>query len=128
VLGRPAVPRLSGPRRRLGRRANWTLGHWLNGRAGIAPLPELIAALAQRAGAAIDPGEAGGAIVGYVIDRPMRLRDALAPLLEAFALEPVERQDGVVLAGRSGLAALTLGDDDLAWPEDRARRSPPCGP
>jgi hypothetical protein len=99
---------------------NWTLGHWLNGRAGIAPLPELVAALAQRAGATIDPGEAGGAVVGYVVDRPMRLRDALAPLLEAFALDPVERQDGVALAGRSGAAALTLGDDDLAWPEDRA--------
>jgi hypothetical protein len=99
---------------------NWTLGHWLNGRAGIAPLPELVAALADRAGVAIDPGEAGGSIVGYVIDRPMRLRDALAPLLEAFALDPVERQDGVVLAGRTGVAALALGDDDLAWPEDRA--------
>jgi hypothetical protein len=99
---------------------NWTLGHWLNGRAGIAPLPELIAALAQRAGVAVDPGEAGGSIIGYVIDRPMRLRDALAPLLEAFALDPVERRDGVVLAGRSGVAAIALGDDDLAWPEDRA--------
>jgi hypothetical protein len=98
---------------------NWTLGHWLNGRAGIAPLPELITALAARAGVAVDPGEAGGSVVGYVIDRPMRLRDALAPLLEAFALDPVERGGGVALAGRSGLAALSLGDDDLAWPEDR---------
>ena len=98
---------------------NWTLGHWLNGRAGIAPLPELVTALARRAGVTIDPGEAGGAIVGYVIDRPMRLRDALGPLLAAFALDPVERGDGVVLAGRSGVAAVTLDDDDLAWPEDR---------
>ena len=98
---------------------NWTLGHWLNGRAGIAPLPELIAALADRAGVALDPGEAGGSVVGYVVDRPMRLRDALAPLLEAFALDPVERRDGVTLAGRSGPAALAFGDDDLAWPEDR---------
>ncbi|MBC7668823.1 MAG: glycoside hydrolase/phage tail family protein [Gemmatimonadaceae bacterium] len=98
---------------------NWTLGHWLNGRAGIAPLPELIAALADRAGVTLDPGEAGGSVVGYVVDRPMRLRDALAPLLGAFALDAVERQDGVVLAGRCGPPALTLGDDDLAWPEDR---------
>jgi hypothetical protein len=98
---------------------NWTLGHWLNGRSGIAPVPELIAALADRAGVTLDPGEAGGSIVGYVIDRPMRLRDALAPLLEAFALDPVERPDGVALAGRSGPAALALGDDDLAWPDDR---------
>jgi len=98
---------------------NWTLGHWLNGRAGIAPLPELVTALAERAGVVLDPGEAGGSVVGYVIDRPMRLRDALAPLLEAFALDAVERRDGVTLASRSGAAALALGDDDLAWPEDR---------
>jgi hypothetical protein len=98
---------------------NWTLGHWLNGRAGIAPLPELVAALAERAGVVLDPGEAGGSVVGYVVDRPMRLRDALAPLLEAFALDAVERREGVTLAGRSGAATLALGDDDLAWPEDR---------
>ncbi|MGR4865194.1 baseplate multidomain protein megatron [Caulobacter sp. LARHSG274] len=98
---------------------NWTLGHWLNGRAGIAPLPELIAALAERAGVALDPGEAGGSVVGYVVDRPMRLRDALAPLLEAFALDAVERQDGISLAARGGKPALTLGGDDLAWPDDR---------
>lgn len=98
---------------------NWTLGHWLNGRAGIAPLAELVAALAERAGVALDPGEAGGSVVGYVVDRPMRLRDALGPLLEAFALDAVERRDGVALAGRSGAPVLALADDDLAWPEDR---------
>ncbi|MBO9709143.1 MAG: glycoside hydrolase/phage tail family protein [Caulobacter sp.] len=99
---------------------NWTLGHWLNGRAGIAPLPELVAALAERAGVALDPGEAGGAVVGYVADRPMSLGEALGPLLEAFALDPVERAGGVRLAARTGTAALALGEDDLAWPEDEA--------
>jgi hypothetical protein len=48
---------------------NWTLGHWLNGRAGIAPLPELIAALAQRAGVAVDPGR-GRRFDRRLCDRP----------------------------------------------------------
>ncbi|WP_297516170.1 glycoside hydrolase TIM-barrel-like domain-containing protein, partial [uncultured Caulobacter sp.] len=97
---------------------NWTLGHWLTGRAGIAPLPELIQALGARAGVTIDPGEASGAVAGYVLDRPMRLRDALSPLTEAFALDPVERGDHVRMVSRSGLAVAALGDEDLVLPED----------
>jgi hypothetical protein len=98
---------------------NWSLGHWLNGRMGVAPLAALIQALAGRADVQIDPGEAGGAVVGYVVDRPMRLRDALAPLTAAFGLDAVERGQGARIVARSGLAATTLGDADLAWPEDR---------
>ncbi|MET3667878.1 glycoside hydrolase/phage tail family protein [Caulobacter sp. 1776] len=97
---------------------NWVLGHWLTGRAGIAPLPELIQALGARAGVTIDPGEAGGAVGGYVVDRPMRLRDALAPLTEAFALDPAERGDHVRMLSRSGRPVATLGGDDLARPDD----------
>jgi len=97
---------------------SWVLGHWLTGRAGIAPLPELIEALGARAGVAIDPGEAGGTVGGYVVDRPMRLRDALAPLTEAFALDPVERGDHVKMLARAGVAVTALTEDDLALPDD----------
>ncbi len=97
---------------------NWLLGHWLTGRAGVAPLPELIQALGARAGVRIDPGEAGGSVGGYVVDRPMRLRDALSPLTEAFALDPVERGDHVRIASRSGRTSGALTDDDLVLPED----------
>ncbi|WP_241736145.1 glycoside hydrolase TIM-barrel-like domain-containing protein [Caulobacter sp. RHG1] len=97
---------------------NWLLGHWLTGRAGVAPLPELIQALGARAGVRIDPGEAGGSVGGYVVDRPMRLRDALSPLTEAFALDPVERGDHVRMASRSGRTSGALTDDDLVLPED----------
>ena len=97
---------------------NWVLGHWLTGRAGIAPLPELIQALGARAGVTIDPGEAGGAVGGYVVDRPMRVRDALSPLTEAFALDPVERGDHVKMLSRSGRAVAALAGDDLALPDD----------
>ena len=99
---------------------NWVLGHWLTGRAGIAPLPELIQALGARAGVTIDPGEAGGAVGGYVVDRPMRLRDALSPLTEAFALDPVERGDRVKILARAGRPTAALVEDDLALPDDGA--------
>lgn len=100
--------------------AAWTVGHWLTGRAGIAPLPELIQVLGARAGVAIDPGEAGGAVGGYVVDRPMRLRDALTPLTEAFALDPVERGDHVEMLARSGRAVAALADGDLVLPDEGA--------
>ncbi|KSB88725.1 hypothetical protein AS593_20030 [Caulobacter vibrioides] len=98
---------------------NWRLGHWLNGRAGAFSLGELAMAVAARAGVEIDPGEASGVVAGYVIERPMRVRDALAPLTEAFGLDAVERGGRVRLVSRSGPALGTLGEDDLAWPEDR---------
>jgi hypothetical protein len=99
---------------------NWLLGHWLTGRAGIAPLPELIQALGARAGVTLDPGEAGGAVGGYVVDRPMRLRDALSPLTEAFALDPVERGDHVRIMSRTGWAVAAIESDDLILPDDGA--------
>lgn len=98
---------------------NWRLGHWLNGRAGAAGLSELVMAVAARAGVDIDPGEASGVVAGYVIDRPMRLRDALAPLTEAFGLDVAEHAGRVRLVSRNGPAAGMLGADDVAWPEDR---------
>ncbi len=67
--------------------ANFTRGHWLNGRLEIAPLPELIASVLadHEAGSAeIDP--LGEAIEGYVIDRPMTARAALEPLIDSFGL------------------------------------------
>ena len=99
---------------------NWRLGHWLNGRAGAAGLGELVAAVAARAGVELDPGEASGGVAGYVIDRPMRLREALSPLTEAFGLDAVERGGRVRLVSRSGPALGALAGDDLAWPEDRS--------
>lgn len=98
---------------------NWALGHWLNGRAGAAPVGELAAALAARAGATLDPGDVAGVVSGYVVETPMRLRDALEPLALAFAFDAAERNGAVTLVGRDGPVAATLNEDDLAIPDDR---------
>jgi hypothetical protein len=97
---------------------NWPTGHWLNGRAGTAPLAELVVALAGRAGVAIDPGDLGGVVSGYVVEAPMRLRDALSPLALAFGFDAAERDGAVRLVTRAGPAAVTLAADDLALPGD----------
>ena len=98
---------------------NWALGHWLNGRTSAAPLADLVTALAGRAGVTLDPGDVSGVVTGYVVEAPMRLRDALEPLALAFAFDPAERNGVATLVARDGPAAATLGEDDLGLPEDR---------
>ena len=102
--------------------ANWALGHWLNGRAGVAPAQDLVRAVLARGGVGdtdVDAGEVTGSVAGFVVDRPMALRDALAPLATAFAFEAAEADGRVRLAARDG-AAEVLGAEALAWPEDAA--------
>mgnify|MGYP000891405327 CR=1 FL=1 len=99
---------------------NWQLGHWLNGRLGAAPLADLVVELAARAGVDIDAGDVRGVATGYVVDQPMRLRDALEPLAGAFAFDPAERGDRVTLIARDGAVALDLEAGALALPEAAA--------
>ena len=99
----------------------WRTGHWLNGRLG-GETRGLIAAVLERGGLTEDDFEVGavnGAVQGYVIDRPMRTRDALEPLLAALGMVVAERGGKVaVLAATAVETALTL--DALALPDGGA--------
>ena len=97
---------------------NWALGHWLNGRLGAAPVADLVVELGARAGVEIDPGDVGGVATGYVVDQPMRLRDALQPLAGAFAFDPAERNGRVTMVARDGAVALELEAGALALPDE----------
>jgi hypothetical protein len=109
---------------------NWTYGHWLNGRAGVAPAAELLAAVLRRGKVGpgeVDLSEARGSVTGYVIDHPMSLREAVTPLLEVFGLDAAERDGKLAVVARDGPALLSLDDEGLAlperatWPERRTR-------
>ncbi len=97
----------------------WRTGHWLNGRLNGAG-EDLLAAILRRGGLAdeafrIEPVD--GAAQGYVIDRPMRMRDALDPLLAALGMTAAEQGGRVVLAGDRAQAAV-LDPESLALPDD----------
>lgn len=99
----------------------WAAGHWLNGRmAGEAS--DLLAAVLKRAGLADGDmrieGVAGD-IAGYVIDRPMRTRDALEPLAAALSLTVAERGGQVAVLGPPE-AVTALDEADLALPDGGA--------
>jgi len=72
-----------------------------------------------------------GAIAGYVIDRPMRTRDALEPLVAALNLTVAERGGQVAVLGAPERvtvldeAALALPDDGVSVRADRSLEARP---
>lgn len=99
----------------------WRAGHWLNGRlAGDGR--DLIEAVLARGG--LSPHEMAiegveGAAAGYVIDRPMRTRDALEPLLAAFDAVAAERDGKVAVLGRVE-TVVEMAGEALALPDGGA--------
>ncbi len=97
----------------------WQSGHWLNGRLN-GDGRDLLAAILKRGGLDEDAfwvGSHEGAVEGYVIDRPMRTRDAIEPLLGAFGLVGAERDGKVALVGDEA-RGLVLEAGALALPDD----------
>lgn len=97
----------------------WRAGHWLNGRMSGEAV-DLIAAVLRRGGLDEDDfvvGSLEGEAAGYVIDRPMRTRDALEPLLAAFGATAAERDGRVAVSGDEA-AVLTLTPTTLALPDE----------
>ena len=69
---------------------DWTLGHWLNGRAGAAPVREAVERRAARhglSGLALDATRAHGQADGYAAPGLLGLRDYLAPFEVALGLQ-----------------------------------------
>ncbi len=98
--------------------AEWERGHWLNGRAGRAPLGLLVEAIATEAGGlapsfAADASAVSGVVGGYVLDRPMSAREAIDPLADVFAFDAVERPEGVRFFSRGLEAPLALDEARL---------------
>lgn len=99
----------------------WRAGHWLNGRlAGDGR--DLIEAVLARGGLSsseMSVEGVEGAAAGYVIDRPMRTRDALEPLLAAFDAVAAERDGRVAVLGRVE-TVVEIAGEALALPETGA--------
>ena len=97
----------------------WQAGHWLNGRLS-GDAADMLAAILRRGGVADEDFSVGAtdrAVEGFVIDRPMRTRDALAPLLTALGMMAVERDGRIALTGSEPPAA-TLDPLGFALPDE----------
>ncbi|MEQ1809097.1 MAG: glycoside hydrolase/phage tail family protein [Terricaulis sp.] len=91
--------------------AEWARGHWLNGRAGMSALGEVVLSLCARAGESdVDVSDLRGAASGYVVDSPAFARDALEPLMAAYDFTVSEREGALVFFHRDG-SAIALNPD-----------------
>ena len=76
---------------------NWARGHWLNGRAGLAPLADVVADICARGGVVgVNASELDGVVQGFALDGVYSVRNALEPLKTAFGFEAVERDEQIV--------------------------------
>ncbi|MGE0046414.1 MAG: glycoside hydrolase TIM-barrel-like domain-containing protein, partial [Hyphomonadaceae bacterium] len=97
--------------------ASWRRGHWLNGRAGLSELAQVVTALCARAGVdGVDAGALNGAVGGCVIDSPASTRDALEPLMQAYDFIAVEREGAIVFTHRSDMPLASIDLDDVVEP------------
>jgi hypothetical protein len=94
--------------------AAWRRGHWLNGRAGLSDLSEVVRHLCARAGEPeADVSALTGAVSGYVVDSPASARDVLEPLMAAFDFTVGEREGRLAFFHRGAEAPYALGADAL---------------
>ncbi len=103
---------------------NWTLGHWITGRIGDAPLAQTVKTILQDFGYGdFDADKLYGTMQGYVLDRVMSARDVLQPLELSFFMDSFESNgkiqfkhrghDGVSLELQSGELIETSAEDSL---------------
>lgn len=102
--------------------ANWSFGHWLNGRVGFAPLGDVVTDICRRGGIVdVDASALGVGISGFVLDGVHSVRGALEPLRTAYGIEAVER-DGALVFGPLGQEA-TIGIPKALMAGDGPRRT-----
>lgn len=95
--------------------ASWRLGHWLNGRAGLSGLGEVVLDVCARAGFTdVDVTTLRGAVSGYVVDALMSARDALEPLMAAYDFTAAEREGRVSFFHREARDAVEIDANDMS--------------
>lgn len=76
---------------------NWSRGHWLNGREGLASLAAVVADICLRGGVeGADVRRLDGVVEGYALDGVHSVRAALEPLRTAYGFDVAERPEGLV--------------------------------
>ena len=88
---------------------NWSRGHWLNGRAGLASLAGTVADICARGGVeAVDTSALDGLVDGFRLDGVHTVRAALEPLRTAYGFDCVERDGGLVFGMQGEGAARNV--------------------
>ena len=93
---------------------NWSLGHWLNGRAGLVPLSVVIEDLSAMLGIEMEAGKLEGLVEGFVVPAPSTLRSVLEPLQALHRFGCRESEVGLSFQPADGNAALAIAAGEIA--------------
>ena len=94
---------------------NWRLGHWLNGRLGLATLSDVVAALCASAGLApVDVSGLYGLVSGYLLSGSETARQSLERLAIAYDVEAVADATGLRFYHRQRGGEAVIAPDGLA--------------
>ncbi len=86
--------------------ANYEFGHWLNGRASMASLSEVVAEICARCELdAVDVSRLYGGVKGYLIEALESGRQSLQPLMLAYAFDSFSFDGKLIFANRGGTVA-----------------------
>jgi len=98
---------------------NYSLGHWLNGRATSQPLAAVVAEICNKSGVTeIETAGLFGLVRGFQQPDVTTARAALQPLLLAYGFDATEREGKLRFRNRDGRATAEILDDDLALLSD----------
>lgn len=99
--------------------ANWTSGHWLNGRISGVALDELLAAIFNDFGIAdVDTSAVDGFVSGYVVDEPTSARSVLDSILALFGIDGFEDRGRLILRSAARLNGTALLIDEFVEQDD----------
>lgn len=99
--------------------ANYSRGHWLNGRASNQPLSAVVRELCAKSGVeAIDVKALYGLVRGYQQSDISTVRSALQPLMLAFGFDVFEREGQLVFRNRTAIVLADLAGDEVALAPD----------
>ena len=94
---------------------NYHLGHWLNGRAALCSLAEVVAETCQRSGlsaADIDVDELNGTVTGIAITSIETARQSLQPLMLTHAFDSFTGNGRLVFTSRGEARSREICADD----------------
>lgn len=92
---------------------NWQFGHWLNGRASLINLAEVVDDVSAQAGVSVDTRDLDGVVEGVVLDSVMSVASALSPLASAYEFAFKDTASGLSAGHEGVVTVVSIGAESL---------------
>lgn len=107
--------------------ASWKYGHWISGKLGISGLAAIVRDLCQRAGmeeGQLDVSRLNQLVEGMVLTQPIKAREAIGLLQQAFFFDAAESDGLLKFVPRGEVSSLTIAGNMLV-PEAKQPEAEP---